>query len=141
MLKLYISLLVLPVVLLISAACGGEAASTPTSTATPTSPTQVAPMPTAMPTPTATMIQTAPSSPGSLKQRINPLDELQKYLGSYRHEERKFDVKLVIRNNHHAIDVPGQRVVGLYPPDEWSKWVLRPIDGMAVGGKESAVGV
>lgn len=87
------------------------------------------------------MIQTAPSSPGSLAQRINPLDELQKYLGSYRHEEGNFDVKVVIQNNHLAIDVPGQRVFGLYPPDEEGKWVVRAIDEMAVGFNESDAGV
>ena len=68
-----------------------------------------------------------------------PLDELQKYLGSYRFEN--VDVKVVIHNNRLAIDVPGQRVFELYPPDEEGKWVFRLIDEIAVGFNESDPGV
>ncbi len=68
-----------------------------------------------------------------------PLDELQKYLGSYRAEE--FDLKVVIQNNRLAIDVPGQMVFELYSPDEEGKWALRAINGIAVEFNESDAGV
>ena len=68
-----------------------------------------------------------------------PLDELQKYLGSYRSEN--VDVKVVIQNNRLAIDVPGQRVFELYPPDEEGKWGFRAIDQLAVEFNESDAGV
>ena len=68
-----------------------------------------------------------------------PLDELQKYLGSYCSED--VDVKVVIQNNRLAIDVPGQSVFELYPPDEEGKWVFRAIDGIAVAFNESDAGV
>ena len=68
-----------------------------------------------------------------------PLDELQKYLGSYRSEE--FDVKVVIQNNRLAIDMPGQMVFELYPPDEEGKWVFRAADEIAVEFNESDAGV
>ena len=68
-----------------------------------------------------------------------PLDELQKYLGTYHSEE--FDVKVVIQNNRLAIDLPGQMVFELYPPDEEGKWVFRAIDEAAVEFNESDAGV
>jgi len=54
-----------------------------------------------------------------------PLDELQKYLGSYRSEELKMTVEVLIQNNRLAVDVPGQMVYELYPPDEDGMWVFR----------------
>ena len=68
-----------------------------------------------------------------------PLDELQKYLGSYRSED--VDLKVVIQNNRLAIDVPGQMVFELYPPDEEGRWVFRAIDEMAVEFNESDAGI
>ena len=68
-----------------------------------------------------------------------PLDELQKYLGSYRAEN--VDVKVFIQNNRFAIDVPGQTVFELHPPDEEGKWVFRANDGIAVEFNESDAGV
>ena len=68
-----------------------------------------------------------------------PQDELQKYLGSYRSKE--FDVKVVIQNNRLAIDVPGQMVFELYPPDEEGKWVLRATAEIAFEFNESDAGV
>ena len=68
-----------------------------------------------------------------------PLDELQKYLGTYHSEE--FDLNVVIQNNWLAVDVPGQMVFELYPPDEEGKWVFRAIDEAAVEFNESDAGV
>jgi CubicO group peptidase (beta-lactamase class C family) len=54
-----------------------------------------------------------------------PLDELQKYLGSYRSEGLDTTVKVVIQNDRLAVDWPGQMVFELYPPDEHGIWVFR----------------
>ena len=70
-----------------------------------------------------------------------PLDELQRYLGSYRSESLNVDVKVVIQNNRLAIDVPGRMVLELYPPDEEARWVFRVNDEWAVEFNESDAGV
>jgi len=54
-----------------------------------------------------------------------PLDELQKYLGSYRSEQLGITVEVLIQNNRLAADVPGQMVYELYPPDEDGMWFFR----------------
>ena len=68
-----------------------------------------------------------------------PLDELQRYLGTYRSET--VDVKVVIQNNRLAVGVLGQMVFDLSPPDEEGKWVFRATDKIAVEFNESDVGV
>ncbi|GAF98771.1 unnamed protein product, partial [marine sediment metagenome] len=47
-----------------------------------------------------------------------PLEELQKYLGSYRSEQLGVTVEVLVQNNRLAADIPGQMVYELYPPDE-----------------------
>jgi CubicO group peptidase (beta-lactamase class C family) len=54
-----------------------------------------------------------------------PLDELQKYLGSYHSEELSLTVEVLIQNNRLAIDWPGEMVYELYPPDEEGIRVFR----------------
>jgi len=54
-----------------------------------------------------------------------PLDELQKYLGSYRSEQLGMTVEVLVQNNRLAADVPGQMVYELYPPDEEGMWFFR----------------
>jgi len=69
-----------------------------------------------------------------------PLDELQKYLGSYRFEELQVTVEVLIQNNRLAIDVPGQMVYELYPPDENDKWVFRVTPDISVSFNETPTG-
>jgi hypothetical protein len=69
-----------------------------------------------------------------------PLDELQKYLGSYRSEELQVTVEVLIQNNRLAIDVPGQMVYELYPPDENERWVFRVTPDISVSFNETPVG-
>jgi len=69
-----------------------------------------------------------------------PLDELQKYLGSYRFEELQVTVEVLIQNNRLAIDVPGQMVFELYPPDENDKWVFRVTPDISVSFNETPTG-
>lgn len=54
-----------------------------------------------------------------------PLEELQKYLGSYYSEELGVTAKVLIQNNRLAVDWPGEMVYELYPPDEEGIWVFR----------------
>jgi len=69
-----------------------------------------------------------------------PLDELQKYLGSYRSEELQVTVEVVIQNNRLAIDVPGQMVFELYPPDGNDRWVFRVTPDLSVSFNETPAG-
>jgi len=69
-----------------------------------------------------------------------PLDELQKYLGSYRSEELQITVEVLIQNNRLAIDVPGQMVYELYPPDEQGVWVFRVTPDISVSFNETSTG-
>jgi len=61
-----------------------------------------------------------------------PLDELQKYLGSYRSEELKITVEVLVQNNRLAVDVPGQVVYELHPPDDSGMWVFRVTPDISV---------
>jgi CubicO group peptidase (beta-lactamase class C family) len=69
-----------------------------------------------------------------------PLDELQKYLGNYRSEELKMTVEVLIQNNRLAIDVPGQMVYELYPPDEDGIWVFRVTPDIRISFNETPDG-
>ncbi len=69
-----------------------------------------------------------------------PLEELQKYLGSYTSEELGITVTVVIQNNRLGVDVPGQMVYELYPPDEEGKWYFRVTDEVSVGFSETSGG-
>ena len=69
-----------------------------------------------------------------------PLDELQKYLGSYRSEELGVTAMVMIQNNRLAVDWPGQMTYELYPPDENGVWVFRVSPEMTVKFNETAEG-
>jgi len=69
-----------------------------------------------------------------------PLDELQKYLGSYRSEELQMTVEVLIQNNRLAVDVPGQMVYELYPPDEEGMWVFHVTPDISVRFNETLTG-
>ncbi|MFC1927020.1 serine hydrolase [Chloroflexota bacterium] len=69
-----------------------------------------------------------------------PLDQLQKYLGSYRSEELQVTVEVLIQNNRLAIDVPGDMVYELYPPDENDRWVFRVTADISVSFNETPAG-
>jgi len=69
-----------------------------------------------------------------------PLDELQKYLGNYRSEELKMTVEVLIQNNRLAIDVPGQMVYELHPPDKDGMWVFRVTPDISIRFNEKPSG-
>jgi CubicO group peptidase (beta-lactamase class C family) len=61
-----------------------------------------------------------------------PLARLQKYLGLYSREKVKETVEIVIRNDHLALDIPGQTVYELHPPGDEGRWYFRSTDRMFV---------
>jgi len=68
------------------------------------------------------------------------LDELQKYLGSYRSEQLGITVEVLIQNNRLAADVPGQMVYELYPPDEEGMWFFRVTPDISLSFNETPDG-
>jgi len=69
-----------------------------------------------------------------------PLDELQKYPGSYHSEELGITAQVLIQNNRLAIDWPGEMVYELYPPDEEGIWVFRISDAFTLRFNEASDG-
>jgi len=69
-----------------------------------------------------------------------PLEELQKYLGSYHSEELGVTVEVLIQNNRLAVDWPGEMVYELYPPDEEGIWVFRVSEDFTLRFSETADG-
>jgi len=54
-----------------------------------------------------------------------PHEKLKKYLGKYYGERMKETLELLIRNNHLALDIPGQMVYELHSPDIEGRWHFR----------------
>ena len=69
-----------------------------------------------------------------------PLDQLQKYLGSYYNEEHKETLEIVIKNNCLALKIPGKKTYELRPPDKDGKWCLRVSNVAAVSFNETEAG-
>lgn len=61
------------------------------------------------------------------------LATLQPFLGTYRSEARNLDFEVKVANQRLAVDVPGETVYDLHPPDEEGRWVFRAISLVAVG--------
>ncbi|MHC5002525.1 MAG: serine hydrolase [Planctomycetota bacterium] len=56
------------------------------------------------------------------------LEAARAYLGPYRSADEDRSTEIVIRNNRLAVDVPGQMVFELHPPDDSGRWVFRARD-------------
>jgi CubicO group peptidase (beta-lactamase class C family) len=54
-----------------------------------------------------------------------PLEQLKEHLGKYYGERLKETLELLIQNNHLALDIPGQMVYELHPPDTEGRWYFR----------------
>ncbi len=61
---------------------------------------------------------------GSWDESKPPLDvaQVQPYLGKYHFDVLKTDVTVLVQNGRLAVDVPGQMVFELKPPDQEGKW-------------------
>jgi len=70
-----------------------------------------------------------------------PLEELQKYLGSYHSEELGVTVEVLIQNNRLAVDWPGELVYEMYPPDEEGIWVFRVSEDFTLRFNETPDGL
>jgi CubicO group peptidase (beta-lactamase class C family) len=68
------------------------------------------------------------------------LSGLRPYLGTYRSEKADLDFEVKISNQRLAVDVPGEMVYELFPPNEDDMWVFRPTDRVAVSFIESDAG-
>jgi CubicO group peptidase (beta-lactamase class C family) len=69
-----------------------------------------------------------------------PLEELQKYLGSYYSEELGVTVEALVQNNRLAVDWPGEMIYELYPPDEEGIRVFRVYEGFTLRFNETEDG-
>jgi CubicO group peptidase (beta-lactamase class C family) len=68
------------------------------------------------------------------------LDAARRYLGLYHADELNTDIRVLVQNNRLALDVPGQMVYELYPPDDEDRWVFRIRDGLWVRFNEGDAG-
>lgn len=69
-----------------------------------------------------------------------PLEELARYVGTYRDAGQKLDLQVLVQNNRLAVDVPGQMVFELHPPGEDGKRRFRVSDKLAVRFDDDAEG-
>ncbi len=68
------------------------------------------------------------------------LELARRYLGRYRSERLGADLEVLIRSNRLAVDVPGQMVCDLYPPDQEGRWLFRVRDSVSVSFRENDAG-
>lgn len=66
--------------------------------------------------------------------------EVQPYLGTYHFKEANVDYTVKVHNGRLAVDVPGQIVYELHPPNDEGKWVFRASDKIAVAFVKSGSG-
>lgn len=69
-----------------------------------------------------------------------PLSELYKYLGAYQSEQLKMTVDVRVQNNRLAVDIPGQMVYELMPPDPEGKWTFRVTSAISVSFGQNSAG-
>lgn len=69
-----------------------------------------------------------------------PLDQLAKFLGTYRSADLDFDFTVVIANQRLAVDIPDQMVFELHVPDADGKRRFRVSDELAVSFHEDETG-
>lgn len=71
-----------------------------------------------------------------------PLEELEAFTGGYHFEPMNDAMTVLIRNNHLAVDIPGQMVFETFPPDEDGTWSFRNNDvvKIAVSFQKDAFG-
>jgi len=69
-----------------------------------------------------------------------PLDQLEKYLGSYYGEKMDETVMFVIKNNSLALKIPGQKTYELRAPNDEGKWLFLVTDSTGISFKENETG-
>jgi CubicO group peptidase (beta-lactamase class C family) len=68
------------------------------------------------------------------------LSQYDPYLGKYHFEQLKTDVTVLTQNGRLAVDVPGQMVFELKPPDAEGKWAFAITDGISVAFERDHAG-
>ena len=56
-----------------------------------------------------------------------PIAELKPYFGRYFYEDADHHWTVMVKNNRLAVDVPGEMVYELVPPDDEGKWAFRAL--------------
>jgi hypothetical protein len=69
-----------------------------------------------------------------------PLDELEKYLGSYSSDELEVSVEVLVQNNRLAVDWPGEMVYELRTPNQEGIWVFRVSEAFTLSFSETPEG-
>jgi len=78
---------------------------------------------------------------GFERQAEIELSTLHPFLGKYHSNAADLTFEVKISNQRLAVDVPGEMVYELFPPNEEKMWVFRPTDRVAVSFSESDGGV
>lgn len=69
-----------------------------------------------------------------------PLDQLEKYLGSYYGEKMDETVQLVIKNNSLALKIPGHKTYELRAPNDEGKWLFLVTESTGISFHENKAG-
>jgi CubicO group peptidase (beta-lactamase class C family) len=67
-------------------------------------------------------------------------DDMERYVGTYQTEDPNVTMRVFIHDGRLALDIPGQPILDLYPPDEEGKWYIRFNPTIAVSFNESEDG-
>lgn len=70
-----------------------------------------------------------------------PVTELRSYLGKYRFEEANMDATVQIKNQRLAVEIPGEMVYELHPPDEEGWRTMRALSFASVRFKMADTGL
>ncbi len=74
---------------------------------------------------------------GPPSQENNYPEDMEKYVGTYQTEDPNATMKVVIHNGRLALDIPGQPILELYPPNDEGKWYIRVNPTIAVSFNET----
>ena len=65
---------------------------------------------------------------------------MEKYVGTYQTEDPNVTMRVVIHDGRLALEISGQPILDLYPPDEEGKWYIRVNPTLAVSFNETGDG-
>ncbi len=77
---------------------------------------------------------------GPLLQEESYPNDMEKYVGTYQTEDPNVTMRVVIHDGRLALDISGQPILDLYPPDEEGKWYMRVNPTLAVSFNETEDG-
>jgi hypothetical protein len=77
---------------------------------------------------------------GPLLQEESYPNDMEKYVGTYQTEDPNVTMRVVIHDGRLALEISGQPILDLYPPDEEGKWYIRVNPTLAVSFNETEDG-